>query len=104
MRTQLLRVFAITALAVVASIALSCGSSSNNNLSSAQVQAMSAELFSALGSALASGLTPPGSAMPSHPSLASALQHDPRLLSSDCTVTDTGESCDMVISYQGSCP
>jgi len=105
MQTQLLRVLAITALVVVAVIALSCGSSSSkNNLSSAQVQAISGELFNAFGSALTAGLTPPGSAVPSHPSLATAMQHDPRLISSDCTVTDTGESCDIVINYQGNCP
>jgi len=104
MRTQLLRVFAITALAVVAFIVLSCGSDSSNSLSSAQVQAISQEMFAALASALTAGLTPPGSAIPSRPSLATAVQHDPRLVSSDCTVTDTGETCNIVIAYQGNCP
>jgi hypothetical protein len=104
MFTRFLRVLAIATLALVACVALSCGSSSSKNPSSTQVQEISQELFTALGSALNAGLTPPGSAQPSHPSLATALQHDPRLVQSDCTVTDTGETCNVVLTYQGNCP
>jgi len=105
MPNLLLRLCAIVALALVGFVALSCGNSGNGkNLSSAQVQAISQELFTALGSALNAGLTPPGSAIaPSH-SLATAVQHDPRLVQSDCTISDNGESCNIVITYEGNCP
>jgi hypothetical protein len=98
-------VCAIAVLGSLASLFLACGGSSTPSISQAQAQAISQELFSALGSALAAGLTPPGSASTSAPrSLASAIPARPALQSSGCTVTDTGQSCDIPITYLGDCP
>lgn len=95
---------AIATLITLSFLGLACGGSShsNQNLSAAQAQAISQELFQALGSALTAGLTPPGSAADA--SLPHAVQHAAALPSSDCTTTSTGESCNIPITYQGNCP
>ena len=97
---------AAAVLTIFALLLLACGGSSTSNaISAAQAQAISQELFTALGSALVAGFTPSGSAATAAPrSLASAIPSRPALLSSDCTITDTGQSCNVPINYQGSCP
>lgn len=97
---------AIAVLVILALWLLACGGSSTpKTISAAQAQAISQELFTALGSALATGLTSSGSAVTSAPrSLASAIPSRPALTSTDCTITNTGQSCNVPISYQGSCP
>lgn len=96
---------AVVALTTVAIILVACGSSSKPSISPAQAQAISSELFTALGSALVAGFTPPAAASSSAPrSLASAIPSRPALQSSDCTVTSTGESCNAPINFQGNCP
>lgn len=106
-RTLWARVACATAvLSILAVWLLACGGSSTpSTISAAQAQAISQELFSALGAALAAGLTPSGSSAAAAPrSLASAIPTRPALLSSDCTITDTGQTCNVPISYQGNCP
>lgn len=80
-----------------------CGSSSNNNaLSSAQAQAVSQEFSQAVQSALVAGLTPPASAA-AHRSLPGVVQ-ELESSQSGCTITNSGESCNIPITYQGNCP
>ena len=96
---------AVAALATLAINLVACGGSSTPKISPAQAQAISSELFTALGSALAAGFTPPGSGAASAPgSLASAIPPRRAMPSSDCTVTNTGESCNFPINFQGNCP
>lgn len=96
---------ALSALTTIAIILVACGGSSKPSVSPAQAQAISSELFTALGSALVSGFTPPvSSAAPAPRSLASAIPARPALQSSDCTVTSAGESCNVPINFQGNCP
>jgi len=105
LRTSAKVACAFAALTILALFFLACGGSSTPAISAAQAQAISQEFFTVLGSALAAGLTPAGSAVHTAPrSLASAIPSRPALPSSDCTITDTGESCDIPINYQGSCP
>ena len=97
---------ATAVLVIVATWLLACGGSSMpSTISAAQAQAISQELFTALGSALAAGLNSSGSAATAAPrSLASAIPSRPALTSTDCTITDTGQSCNVPISFQGNCP
>lgn len=96
---------ALAALTTIAIILDACGGSSKPSISPAQGRAISSELFTALGSALVAGFTPPISgAAPGPRSLASAIPPRPALQSSDCTVTSTGESCNVPINFQGNCP
>ena len=96
---------ALAPLTTLAVVSVACGGSSSPNVSQAQAQAISQEIFTALGSALAAGLTPPGSPSISAPrSLASAIPTRPALQSSGCTITDSGQSCNIPITYQGNCP
>jgi hypothetical protein len=85
-----------------------CGgdSSSSQNISQAQAQAVSAEmaqaLAQALGDAFATGLPAAGGA---HPSLAAAVKNiHPDSSSSPCTSTATGENCNWPVSFDGPCP
>jgi len=96
---------AIAALTCISLVCVTCGGSSHNNLSQAQAQAVSQEVFSALRSAMVAGLTPPGaSAAATRPSLGEILEHARPAQSSGCTVTNSGESCNIPITYQGACP
>src|SRR5215469_7425149 len=102
---RLIPACAMVATTILATLCLSCGSSSNPNLSAAQAQAVSQQLFIAVGDALASGLTgaQPGDA--SHPRLPDVIAAvHPAKLSSDCTITDSTQSCNIPISYNGQCP
>ena len=95
---------AVATLATIAIILVACGGSSKPSISPAQAQAISSELFTALGSALAAGFIPGSAATPNPRSLASAIPPRPAPQSSDCTVTNTGESCNVPINFQGNCP
>jgi len=97
---------AIAALTAIATFFVACGSSdSAHNLSSAQAQAISQELFTALNSAMVAGLTPPGANnAATRPSLGEIVERARAAQSSGCTVTNSGESCNFPITYQGACP
>lgn len=95
---------AVAALVAIAIILVACGGSSTPKISPAQAQAISSELFTALGSALVAGLTPVSGATRAPHSLAEAIPSRPALQSSDCTITSTGQSCNIPISFQGNCP
>jgi hypothetical protein len=96
---------AIAALILLSLICITCGGSShNNNLSQAQAQTVSAELFGALNSAMVAGLTPAAtSSRITRPSLG-AIVEDARAQSSGCTTTNGGQSCNIPITYQEACP
>jgi hypothetical protein len=94
---------AIAALTSLSLLCVTCGGSSHS-LSQAQAQAISRELFTALNSAMVTGLTPSGtSTAATRPSLGEILERA-RAQSSACTVTNSGESCNIPITYQGPCP
>jgi hypothetical protein len=95
--------FCVAAFVVVLTIAcVGCGSSSKSNtLSSAQAQAVSQELSQAMQSALAGGLTP--TSAENHASLPRIVQ-ELASTQSGCTITNSGESCNIPITYQGNCP
>ena len=96
---------AIAALTCISLVCVTCGGSSHNNLSQAQAQAVSQEVFSALRSAMVAGLTPSGtSAAVAPPSLGQIVERAQPALSSGCTITNSGESCNIPITYQGACP
>ena len=98
---------AVCAAALLTALALfflACGGS-DHNISQAQAQAISGELFDALRSAIVAGLTSPGSAAAATPqSLPEILEQAQPAQSSGCTITDTGESCDIPLTYSGNCP
>jgi hypothetical protein len=86
-----------------ASFRITC--SSSHSLSQAQAQAISQEVFSALNSAMVAGLTPTGtSTAATRPSLGEIVERARSAQSSGCTVTNSGESCNIPITYQGACP
>jgi len=96
---------AIALLTLLAMFCVTCGGSSHNNLSQAQAQAISQELFSALSSATVAGLTPPGASAAVGPrSLGEIVERAQPAQSSGCTITNSGESCNIPITYQGACP
>jgi hypothetical protein len=99
-------VCAIAALTAIAIFFVACGSSnSDHNLSTTQAQAISQELFAALNSAMVTGLTPPGaSTAATRPSFGEIVERARLAQSSGCTVTNSGESCNLPITYQGPCP
>lgn len=105
LRTKtLISICGIVAVVALALLCLSCGTSSSHTLSTAQAQAVSAELSQALQSALVAGLTPPGNAAsPAPPSLREIVRAEPSI-QSGCTITNGGESCDIPITYSGNCP
>jgi len=95
---------AIAALTSLSLLCVTCGGSSHS-LSQAQAQAISQEVFTALNSAMVAGLTPPGaSAAATRPSLGEILERARSAQSSGCAVTNSGESCNIPITYQGACP
>lgn len=98
--------YAIAALTAIATFFVACGSSnSDHNLSSGQAQAISQELFTALNSAMVAGLTPPAANnAAARPSLGEILERARAAQSSGCTMTNSGQSCNIPITYQGPCP
>jgi hypothetical protein len=95
---------ATAALTSLSLLCVTCGSSSHS-LSQAQAQAISQEVFSALNSAMVAGLTPTGtSTAATRPSLGEIVERARSAQSSGCTVTNSGESCNIPITYQGACP
>lgn len=93
---------AIAALILLSLMCMTCGGSSHNNVSQAQAQAISTELFSALNSAMVAGLTP-GASPGMRPSLGEIVEQA-RAQSSGCTITNNGESCNIPVTYQAPCP
>jgi hypothetical protein len=70
-----------------------------------KAQAISQEVFTALNSAMVAGLTPSGaSTAATRPSLGEIVERARLAQSSGCTVTNSGESCNIPITYQGACP
>jgi hypothetical protein len=97
-------VCAIAALTLLALVSVTCGGSSHNNVSQAQAQAISSELFAALNSALVGGPTPSAtSGAVTRPSLGEIVERA-HAQSSGCTITNTGQSCNIPITYHGPCP
>jgi hypothetical protein len=95
---------AIAALTSLSLLCVTCGGSSRT-LSQAQAQAISQEVFTALNSAMVAGLTPTGtSTAATRPSLGEIVERARLAQSSGCTVTNSGESCNIPITYQGACP
>jgi hypothetical protein len=96
---------AIAVLTSLSLLCITCGGGSSHNLSQAQAQAISQELFSALNSAMVAGFTPSGtSTAATRPSLGQILERARTAQSSGCTVTNSGESCNIPITFQGPCP
>jgi hypothetical protein len=98
---SLCSVLAATSLAVVCA---GCGSSSSSHtMSQAQAQAVSHEVVTAVEDALSSALGSPATSV-AHPSLATVVSDIHPDQSSGCTITATGETCNVPISYSGPCP
>lgn len=97
-------VCAIATLTLLAFVSVTCGGSSHNNVSQAQAQAISSQLFTALNSALVGGLMPSaaGGAV-TRPSLGEIVERA-HAQSSGCTITNSGQSCNIPITYQAPCP
>ena len=96
---------AIAALILISLMTMTCGGSSHNNVSPAQAQAISAELFSALNSAMVAGPPPAAASTGTRPSLGESLERaGAQAQSSGCTPTSSGQSCTFPINYQGPCP
>lgn len=97
---------AIAVLTLLALVTITCGGSSHsNNLSQAQAQAVSAELFSALNSAMVASLPhAASSSSTARPSLGEIFERAQSPQPSACTVTPTGQMCNTPISFQGPCP
>ena len=94
---------AIAALTSLSLFCITCGGSSHS-LSQAQAQAISQELFTALNAAMVAGLTPSGTSTgTTRPSLGQILERAQPAQSSGCTVTNSGQSCNIPITYQGPC-
>lgn len=94
----------IAVLVVVSILCLNCGSpSSSHNLSAAQAQAVSQELFTALGAAMASGfqVSVPSAETPHLPAIMRSIRASQP---AGCTITNTGETCNLPITYSGPCP
>jgi hypothetical protein len=95
----------IAVMITILLLAASCGggsSSVNQNMTQAQAQAVSQELVTTMQNALSSlsGV----SAHEKRASLSAILRNARAQQSSDCTVTDTGETCNIPISVSDSCP
>jgi hypothetical protein len=80
------------------------GSSSSNTMSAAQAQAVSQEFSTAMQGALTSAFSGASDRRESRRSLAAAFANAHPEQSSDCTSSDSGESCNIPVSYSGSCP
>jgi len=82
-----------------------CGSSSSNNMSQAQAQAVTAEVSQAVAQALASAfnLNPPAERTV-RPSLSTVVRDIRPNLTSGCTPTANGEDCNWPIADSGPCP
>jgi len=94
---------AIAAVTILSLVCAGCGTSSSHNLSPAQAQAVSQELTTALGAALSTGLSS-GPADTTPPRLPAIVQNVHPSASSGCTITNTGESCNIPVTYSGPCP
>jgi len=101
--------FLAVVAAILAILCSGCGSSSSPSstagpLDAAQAQAVSQQVVQALTTALgdALGVTLP-SGRPAHPSMATVVADSHPYASSGCTTTSTGESCNLPLSYSGSC-
>lgn len=105
--TRITKFVALAAAAVATSLLLvsaGCGSSSHN-LSTAQAQAVSSEMSTALQAALSASLTADSStSRHGNPSLSTILSKVHNDQESGCTVNDSGESCNIPVSYTGNCP
>jgi hypothetical protein len=80
------------------------GSSSSNTMSAAQAQAVSQEFSTAMQGALTSAFSGASDRRESHRSLAAVLANAHPDDSTGCTVSDSGESCNIPVSYTGNCP
>jgi hypothetical protein len=80
-----------------------CGSSSHNNLSAAQAQAVSQEVDVALQTALTSAFSS-GAATDTHRSLAAIVGDLTPHQSSGCVTSASGTTCNFPVTYSGPCP
>lgn len=108
--TKLVSLLSILVAACLLVLSVGCGSSSSHTMSAAQAQAVSQEFSTALQSALSTSLPSASSVRREpHPNLAAILANARHYNahpadSSGCTVTDNGESCNIPVTYSGSCP
>lgn len=106
---RVMKLVSLSLVGVAASLVIlstGCGSSSTSHtLSAAQAQAVSQEFASAVQSALSSSLGPAGAARQGlAPSLASTLGKVHPEGTSGCTVSDSGESCNLPVNSSSPCP
>jgi len=97
--------FGVASIAILAILCAGCGSSSNHNITQAQAQAISHEIATAVDNALSSAGGGSATAeRAGHSALARVISniHPDQL--PGCTVTGTGETCNVPISYSGPCP
>ncbi len=102
--TQKLFWIAIITLLSIFSAACGSSSSSNQNISAAQAQAISQQIVTTLQGALtsvSSGLNRPRE---QRPSLATAIHDANPAQSTGCTTNASGTTCNIPITYSGACP
>jgi hypothetical protein len=104
--TKLVSLACIMVAGCLLLISAGCGSSSSSHtLSAAQAQAVSQQFSTALQAALSSAFSSAASRPRElHPSLAATFSQAHPDDSSGCTVSDSGESCNIPVSYTGNCP
>jgi hypothetical protein len=94
----------IVAAATLPILYAGCGSSSSNNLSQAQAQAVTQQISLALDQALTQAIASNAvSERGVHPSLATIVSNLHSDQSTPCTITSTGENCDFPISDNVAC-
>jgi hypothetical protein len=84
-------------------LASGCGGSSSNTLTPAQAQAVTQEVDVAVQAALTSAFSS-GAASDAHRSLAATVADISPHTTSGCTVTDSGTTCNIPVTYSGPCP
>lgn len=95
------------AAAILAVLGSGCGSGSSshadNTLSAAQAQAFSGQVVNALTTALGNSLNGISLATSARPSLPKVLEEAQPRISSGCTSTSSGQSCNFPLSSTGPC-
>ena len=81
------------------------GSSSSHTMSAAQAQAVSQEFSTALQAAFSSAIPADSSVRRgAHPSLSTIFDDAHPEQTTGCTVTGSGQTCNLPVTYSGSCP
>lgn len=105
-KSTLRRVFWIVLTTMLSLLCADCGSSgsSSQKVSPAEAQAIAQQVVAALQGALASAESGFTILHTARPNLATLMHDANPAQSSDCTANSSGETCDIPITYTGTCP